>query len=154
MFNYVGQNGNSLKTDKNGNRTEIKRKRNGNGTGLSVPLYGREMGTFFDAYRTSADRSYYIPSAVSRDLPKRTVLVYIHPVSAKWLIADFQKQLLINCPTQIYIERSKTTLINYLIQQCACIHGMHYLEQVAFLALGGGIVIFTSFRLRISRTRL
>ena len=50
----MGQNGNDLKTDKNGNRTEIKRERNGNGTELPVPLYGREMGTFFDAYRTSS----------------------------------------------------------------------------------------------------
>ena len=47
----MGQNGNGLKTDKNGNRTEIKRERNGNGTELPVPLYGREMGTFFGAYR-------------------------------------------------------------------------------------------------------
>ena len=35
------QNGNGLKTDKNTNRTEIKRERNGNGTVLPVPLYGR-----------------------------------------------------------------------------------------------------------------
>ena len=42
---------NGLKTDKNGNRTEIKWERNGNGTKLPVPLYGRSMGTFFDAYR-------------------------------------------------------------------------------------------------------
>ena len=37
----LGQNGNGLKTDKNGNRKEIKRERNGNGTVLPVPLYGR-----------------------------------------------------------------------------------------------------------------
>ena len=42
----MGQNGNGLKTDKNGNRTEIKWEQNGNGTELPVPLYGREMGTF------------------------------------------------------------------------------------------------------------
>ena len=36
--------------DKNGNRTEIKRERNGNCTVLPFPLYGWKMGTFFDAY--------------------------------------------------------------------------------------------------------
>ena len=68
MFNYavraVLQNGqaargtNGLKTKKNGNPTEIKRERNGNGTELSVPLYGREMGTFFDAYRRYGHLQY------------------------------------------------------------------------------------------------
>ena len=43
----LGQNGNGFKTDKNTNRTEIKRERNGNGTVLPVPLYGRQMETFF-----------------------------------------------------------------------------------------------------------
>ena len=37
----LGQNGNGLKMDKNSNLTEIKRERNGNGTVLPVPLYGR-----------------------------------------------------------------------------------------------------------------
>ena len=39
----LGQNGNCLKTDKYGNRTEIKWERNGNGTVLPVLLYGRQM---------------------------------------------------------------------------------------------------------------
>ena len=39
----LGQNGNGFKTDKNINRAEIKRERNGNGTVLPVPLYGRQM---------------------------------------------------------------------------------------------------------------
>ena len=56
----LGQNGNGLKTDKNGNRTEIKRERNGNDTVLPVPLYGRKMGTFFDAYRASFYYRKYI----------------------------------------------------------------------------------------------
>ena len=44
----LGQNGNGLKTDKNGNHTEIKRKRNG----ITRPVVRTVNGNFFDAYRT------------------------------------------------------------------------------------------------------
>ena len=39
----VGQNGNGLKTDKNGNRTEIKRERNG----ITRPVVQTGDGNFF-----------------------------------------------------------------------------------------------------------
>ena len=77
MFNYairagpftktdgltLGQNENGLKTDKNA----TARKLNGNGTELPVPLYRREMGTFFDTYHI------YMPS-----VPRELKLNYIH----------------------------------------------------------------------------
>ena len=39
----MGQNGNGLKTDKNGNRTEIKRERNG----ITRPVVWTGDGNFF-----------------------------------------------------------------------------------------------------------
>ena len=42
-MDFVGQNGNGLKTDKNGNRTEIKRERNG----ITHPVVRTVNGNFF-----------------------------------------------------------------------------------------------------------
>jgi len=40
-------NGHFISTDGNGSCTGIERGLNGNGTGMAVPLHGRDIGTFY-----------------------------------------------------------------------------------------------------------
>ena len=96
------QNGNGLKTDKNTNLTEIKRERNGNGTLLPIPLYGRLMGTFFRRllYIILLEKVYNITSNNPFSLRKKTTIL---AKQMKYLITTISalNQLLVitNLPT-------------------------------------------------------